>query len=151
MLYLVVKWIHILAAITALGSNITYAVWFSRRAPSSQVTLFVLNTVGFLDRRVANPAYGLSLLSGIGMVLLGHWSLVTPWLLTGIILYVCTALLGVFAFSPIMRRQIQLAESAGPQSPEYLAAARRSMLIGLLLILIVVVIVFLTVTKPALW
>jgi uncharacterized membrane protein len=151
MLYLVVKWIHILAAITALGSNITYAVWFSRSAPSSQATLFVLNTVAFLDRRVANPAYGLSLLSGIGMILLGHWAITTPWLLSGIVLYVCTALLGIFGFSPVMRRQIQLAESASPQSPEYMAAARRSTLIGLLLILIVVVIVFLMVAKPALW
>ena len=151
MIYLLVKWIHVLAAIVALGSNITYAVWFSRSAPSSQATLFILNTVAFLDRRVANPAYGLSLLSGIGMIVLGHWSIFTPWLLSGIILYFATALLGAFVFSPIMRRQIQLAETTGLQSPEYQAIARRSMMLGLLLIVIVVLIVFLMVTKPALW
>jgi uncharacterized membrane protein len=151
MLYNLFKWLHILAAIVALGANITYGFWLSRAAQSPEALLFTLNTVKALDRRIANPAYGVSLLTGLILVTLGHWPLTASWIDIALILYFSVFLLGFFVYAPAFRRQIQLAETPGPRSPEYAAAARRGTILGVLVTLIVVVIVLFMVTKPQLW
>ena len=38
MFFLIIKWIHVLSAITAVGANITYGIWMARASvepPSS--------------------------------------------------------------------------------------------------------------------
>jgi len=57
-LYLFLKWIHVLAAITALGANLTYVVWIRLGERSQPNLLHSLRGVRFLDDRIANPAYG---------------------------------------------------------------------------------------------
>lgn len=48
-----------------MGLNISYSAWIvrSRRKPAS--TAFALKGIKFLDDRIANPAYGVLLLTGI--------------------------------------------------------------------------------------
>jgi uncharacterized membrane protein len=151
MLYLVLKWIHILAAVAALGTNITYGAWLSLAAREEKALSFALRGIQWLDRRLANPSYGVLLITGLLMVLVGRLPLTLPWLIVALILYVATALLGILVYAPLMRRQVQLAATAGPASPEYQATASRSLRLGLLTTGIVAVIVFLMVVKPALW
>lgn len=151
MLYLLVKWIHVLAAIVGLGTNLTYAVWFARANPSSESLLFTLRTIKLLDDRMANPAYILSLISGLTMILISDWSLTTPWILLSLVLYVLLVLLGLLLYTPTLRRQIELAESGRSTSAEYAAVATRGQLLGVATGVLVVAIVFLMVTKPALW
>jgi uncharacterized membrane protein len=151
MLYNLFKWLHILAAVTALGANITYGFWLSRAARSPESLVFALNTVKALDRSVANPAYGVSLVTGLILIYLGHWPLASSWIDIGLGLYVLVFLLGLFVYAPAFRRQIQLAETAGAGSPEYAAAARRGSILGAAVTLVVVIIVFVMVTKPQLW
>src|SRR2546428_3898523 len=64
--YLLLKYIHVLLGITAVGTNITYAVWDTRGAREKEHLCFAPRGVSFLDPRVANPAYGLLLLTGLG-------------------------------------------------------------------------------------
>lgn len=66
------KLIHILAAIVAVGTNVTYFVWlgFARRDPAGSAG--VLRGIKVLDARLANPAYGVLPIAGILMVLDGH-------------------------------------------------------------------------------
>jgi uncharacterized membrane protein len=151
MWYVIFKWLHILAAIAALGSNMTYGVWLGRVARDPQALLFTLRTIKIIDDRLANPAYGMSLITGLVLVFLGNWSLTTPWLMTALVLYGAAILLGFFGYTPILRQQIQLAETAGPQSEAYARVARRGTMIGIILAIIVVAIVFLMVVKPSLW
>lgn len=40
--YLFVKWVHILAAITAVGANVTYGVWLTRARANPEALPFVL-------------------------------------------------------------------------------------------------------------
>ncbi len=150
-LYSILKWLHILAAIVALGANATYGFWLSRAAQSPEALLFTLKTVKALDRRMANPAYGVSLVTGLLLVYLGHWPLTASWIDLALILYLTIFLLGLFVYAPAFRRQIQLAETAGAHSPEYAAAARRGTILGILVTVIVVFIELLMVTKPNLW
>lgn len=150
MLFLIVKWIHVLAAITAVGANLTYGIW-TRRAAAQPATLpFVLSNIRWIDRRVANPCYALLLLTGLYMAFTLPIPLTTPWLLTALVLYVAVALFGVFAYAPLMRRQTQLLETGGFESPGYRDVAAQSTRIGLVVTLIVVIIVFLMVVKPPL-
>lgn len=151
MLYLVLKWLHVLLAITAVGTNITYGLWLTRAYRDPQSLPFTLRGIKFLDDRVANPAYALLLLTGLAMVFFGGLSLTTPWILTALVLYSAVLLLGLFGYTPTLRRQIELVETLGPQSAEYAGVARRGTTLGIIIALLVVAIVFLMVTKPSLW
>jgi uncharacterized membrane protein len=149
--YLVVKWIHILAAITAVGANITYGVWLNRARANPEALPFVLRGVAFLDSCIANPAYAVALVSGLIMVWHSGLPLTTPWLVLALALFIAATIVGVFVVTPGFQRQIQLAEAGGAGSPEYQAEAARGARIGIGLTLAVLVITLLMVFKPALW
>lgn len=145
--FLALKVIHVLLAIVAVGANVTYAFWLRRAGTDRERLTFAIDGVSWLDRRIANPAYILLLITGIAMVATGAYSFSDRWLQVAIVLYVAVALLGIFAFGPAIRRQA--AEAArDPNSAEYAAAARRTNLFGLLTTAIVIVIVILMVAKP---
>ena len=149
--YLILKWFHVLMAITALGANITYGVWFSRAAREPQNLAFALRGIRVLDNRIANPAYGLLLLTGLAMTGMGRIPFTTPWLLTGLILYVILVVIAAAGYTPTLRRQIQALDAGGPDSLEYQRLAARGTRLGILLTVIAVIIVFMMVTKPSLW
>ncbi len=150
MFFLLVKCIHVLSAITAVGANITYGIWISRASREPSVLPFVLRNIHLIDRRVANPGYILLLITGLTMAFILPIPLMTPWLRTALVLYVLAAVLGIVFYAPVVRNQIRLLESEGFESPNYQAVARRSSLFGVLVTLDVIVIVFLMVVKPAL-
>lgn len=144
---LVLKLIHVLSAIVAVGANVTYAFWLRRAGRSRDQLVFAIGGVRTLDRAMANPAYAVLLVTGILLVSQGQYSFQAGWLATAIVLYVVTAILGVAVYAPAIRRQ--LAEAArDPTTPAYEAAAARSTMLGLATTVIVVVIVALMVTKP---
>ena len=147
-LYNVVKWVHIMLAITALGANITYGIWIARTAKHPEHLPYVLRTIKFIDDRVANPCYVLLLLTGVALAGLLPWPLTTPWLLISIALYVVAVALGFFMYTPLLRRQIEAAEKGGPDSPDYKVVAAQGRQIGIIVAAIVVTIAFLMVTKP---
>ena len=82
-LYTGLKFVHVFAAIVAVGTNVTYGVWFAmaRRSPDNE--MFALRGIKFLDDRVANPAYAVLLIAGILTVLEGHWSFGQLWIALG--------------------------------------------------------------------
>ena len=90
-------------------------------------------------------------MTGLILVYLGHWPLTASWIDLGLLLYLTIFLLGFFVYAPAFRRQIQLAETAGPRSSAYAAAARRGRWLGLLVTGLVVFIELLMVTKPKFW
>ena len=148
--YFLLKWVHVLLAIAAVGSNMTYGIWLARSANGDPKYLAqVLRTIKFIDDRLANPCYGLLLLTGIGMVTLPSGpSIKTPWLLVSLVLYVVALLLGIFMYTPVLRRQIAAVEGPGVASPEYQIAAAQGRQLGIILAVIVVAIIFLMVVKP---
>ena len=150
-LYLFLKWIHVLAAITARGANLTYVVWIRLGEHSQPNLLHTLRGIQFLDDRIANPAYGVVVVTGLLMVWVNKLSLLTSWITIPLILVIVVTGLGIAVYSPAMRRQIQAGEAEGPTSASYQAASRRAMLAGALTTVLVVAIVFVMVVKPVLW
>jgi uncharacterized membrane protein len=151
MLFLILKWLHVLSAIVAVGANITYGFWMARASRDPKALPFTLRGIKLIDDRMANPAYVVLLITGLAMAHAGGFSIKAPWLFTALILYVLVAAIGLFGYTPNLRRQIQSLDSEGFQSPQYQALARRGTMLGAVLGILTMVIVFLMVVKPGLW
>ena len=148
--FLLIKWIHVLSAITAVGANATYGIWMSRARREQAVLPFILRNIKLIDDRVANPLYVLLLLTGLTMAFTIPIPLNTPWLMAALILYAIATILGMVVFVPMFRRQIRLLETEGVDSPKYAAATSQTTIVGLIVGLAVLMITFLMVVKPAL-
>ena len=146
-LYLALKLVHILFAMVAVGTNFSYAFWLRLAGNDRDRIAHTLESIHRLDMWLANPAYVIVLLAGIGMVVVGPYPITTPWILLAIVLYVLVALIGITLYAPAVRRQ-RAAALADPDSDDYRRAARRSNILGLAAIAIVTVIVYLMVLKP---
>ena len=144
---LLLKSLHVLSAIVAVGANITYAAW-SRLAGSDDGELrFALRGIRFLDQRIANPAYGVLLVTGLIMTFTS-FSITRTWIIIGLVLFVVVGAMGGALYSPWLQRQMDALESGGSSSPAYQTAAARSTAIGLLLVVLVVAIVVVMVVQP---
>ncbi|TME49407.1 MAG: DUF2269 family protein, partial [Chloroflexi bacterium] len=128
--YLALKLIHIAAAITAVGSNITYGVW-NVRAQSNPAQLgFALKGIKFIDDRIANPAYGVLVVTGLLMVFVNHWPVGSLWIVLALILFAALAVLAFRVYSPLLRDQIRLVDAGDTTSPEFERLSRRSAMLG---------------------
>ena len=151
-LYLVLKFIHVMAAITAVGANVTYAIWIVRARSDPEHAGFALRGIKFIDDRIANPAYGVLLVSGLIMLAAGHIALTTLWVLAALVLFAILVVIGVGFYSPTLRDQIKLlGDGAGDAaSAAFTRLGRRGQVLGQAMGLVVVVIVVLMVFKPTL-
>jgi uncharacterized membrane protein len=150
-LYLVVKFLHMLAAIIATGTNATYGVLLSRAHRAPEHLRHVRDGVRALDRNVANPAYALLLITGLLLVWMGPLSMTTPWVSLSLILFVLAAGIGLVRLTPLTRRQSDALERHGPDSPQYKQLRRGINRASVVAGLIVLVIIYLMVAKPTLW
>ena len=148
--YEFVKFLHVLLAIVAVGFNATYGIWLTRAAKEPEHEAFTLRGVKLLDDRFANPAYGLLLVTGLLMVWIGDLDLTQFWLLAALALYAVAVGLGLLVYTPTLRTQIAVLETAGAASTEFQSLSRRGTTVGIVLAVDVIVIVFLMVTKPTL-
>jgi uncharacterized membrane protein len=149
-MYEILKVFHVLLVIIAVGFNASYGIWFARVRKEPEHAGHVLKGIKFLDDRIANPAYGLILVTGFAMVAVGDVPLGQFWLITSIVLFVALALVGLLVYTPILRRQNELVAEDQVASAEYQALAKRGSVIGGILGVMTIVIVFLMVTKPIL-
>ena len=151
MLYLILKWLHVLLAITAVGANITYGIWLARGARNPEHLAFTVRGIKILDDRIANPAFILLLITGLAMTFAGGIPLSTPWISASITLYVVLVVVGLFGYSPTLRRQVAMAEAGEGGTESYTALARRGLAFGVALAILALTITFLMVVKPPLW
>jgi uncharacterized membrane protein len=148
MVYLTIKFLHILLAIVAVGFNASYAAWLVRAQRSPEHLGFALRGVKFLDDWIANPCYVLLLLSGVAMMVVAPWALTTRWLDAAIVLWVVAIAVGYGVYTPTLRNQIRILATEGADSSAYRAIAVRGQVVGGVLGVIVVVILGLMVFKP---
>ena len=148
-LYLVVFYLHILSAIVAVGANVTYGVWSVRAANEPAHLGFALKGIKFIDDRIANPAYGVLLITGLVMVFM-RWKITDLWVIVALVLFAAVAVLGFAFYSPLLKNQIRLVESGQTSSPEYARLVGLSRRFGPGLGIIVLVILVMMVFKPSL-
>jgi len=80
MLFLLLKFIHVLSAIVAVGTNITYAFWLRRAGHDPDRLPWAIRGIQMLDSRLANPAYAVLFVTGLLMVTTGAFSFQTGWI-----------------------------------------------------------------------
>ena len=149
-LYLLLKFLHVLLAIVAVGFNMSYPIWLARAQREPEQALYVLRGIKTLDDRFANPAYALLLVLGLGMTFMAGIPLSTFWIASTLVLYVALVLVGLLVYSPTLKAQIAALEAGGTASPEYGRLSQRGTVVGILLGVDVLIIVFLMVVKPTL-
>jgi uncharacterized membrane protein len=147
--YTLVKFLHIVFAIVAVGFNATYGIWLARAQRDPKHLDFALRGVKVLDDYVANPAYVLLLLSGLTMVFIaGYPVLTTFWLLAALILWIVLVAVGLGLYTPTLSGQIKTLAASGAESAEFQSLATRGMIVGIVLGVLVLLIVALMVFKP---
>jgi uncharacterized membrane protein len=150
LLFTILKFVHILLAIIAVGFNASYGIWLSRARQHPASAGILLRGVKLLDDRFANPAYGLLLLTGVAMVLTGPFSFRMFWVSAAMGLWVIAVIVGLALYTPTLRRQIQVLDEKGFDSPEYQAVARRGTMIGMANMVPILLILIMMVFKPTL-
>ena len=148
MLFLIVKYVHILSAIVAVGLNISYAVWILRAQRDSAHTGFALKGIKFLDDRVANPCYGGLLVTGLILVFIGHIGFTTTWVVIAIVMWVLLVIVAAALYTPTLKKQVEAVGAEGWQSPAYQAASKRGTIVGAVLAAMALLIVLDMVVKP---
>jgi hypothetical protein len=145
--FLLLKTLHIVSAITAVGANITYGAWAARSQREPDHLAFALRGIKFIDDRIANPAYGVLLLTGLLMAIfyLGFGHL---WLLLGLGMFVLLAAIAVTVYSPALTGQIKALETDGVASQAYKSADARATAVGIFLGVVAIAVVFVMVFKP---
>ena len=72
--------VHILLGIVALGGSITFPIWRARAEASPGQLAFTVRTIRWIDRQIVIPAYALQLVTGIVLALGGGIPLTTGWI-----------------------------------------------------------------------
>jgi uncharacterized membrane protein len=111
-------------------------------------TAFALKGIKFIDDRVANPAYGVVLITGLIMVFAGSWGF-KLWIVLALILFAVVAAMAV-VYSLSLRNQVRLADSGDITSLEYNRFDRRAMIFGIGTGVGVALILVMMVFKPTL-
>ncbi len=146
-LYLALKYLHVLFAITAVGFSASYGIWIWRTRGDAKTLPAILAGVRFLDSRFANPAFLVLLLSGLAMAYLAGFPLTALWIAAALILYFAVALVGILAYAPAFRALRRSADN--PASPDLRSALKRSLLLNAVAGILVLLIVVLMVVKPS--
>lgn len=147
--YLLVKFFHVLFAITAVGANLTYGVWFARANANPESAATILRGIKFLDDRIANPAYGLLLITGLIDVYAGHYAWSTLWIDWALVLYVILVIIAAGFYTPTLKRQVEIVATGGVNDPAAKALAARGQFLAGLMGLIVLFILVMMIFKPA--
>jgi hypothetical protein len=145
--YTLLKYLHVLLAITAVGSNITYGVWKTLGAREPAHAPFALKGIAFIDNRVANPAYGGLLITGLILLAVGQVGF-RGWVIAALILFALLIVIAVGFYSRVVRQQIQVMDAEGVASAAYKRLDAQAMTYGIVSLVIALLIVFMMVVKP---
>ena len=146
--YLVVKFVHVLVAIVAVGSSAGSSLWLRLAMRNPPHLPFALRSAKFLDEFLTRPGLIVLLITGFWMATT-HWSLALFWVRGALILLAIVLLLLYVVVGPLLARLIRVAETEGRASPRWQRSELLFELVGSGSGLLIIVIVWLMVTKPS--
>jgi hypothetical protein len=152
-LYEISVFVHVSAVVVGFGATFAEALLFPVAMKAGVRHLpFVHEMQLAINQRLANPALGLIILTGIYQTIDGDWGFGSFWIsATFAIAIVLGGMNGAYFVPTDRRLAAQVAtdlERTGAPSDEYLREARREGIIGAVAGLLVIAAVFLMVTKP---
>jgi uncharacterized membrane protein len=148
-LYQIIKFVHVFSVIIAVGFNFSYIVWMVKGKMEKEHLIFALRGIKFMDGKVANPCYGIILISGFSMAYIADYNILSvTWIFYPLILFGIMGILAFGLYSPTLKKQIVLLENNGMDTPQYKAIERRQMVLGGVLFALAVAIIAIMVIKP---
>ena len=149
--YLIMKTIHILAAIVFLGNIIVGIHWKRQadRAKDAKIAAHTWDSIIRADRTYTMPSVTLLFLVGFGAQGMGHYPITATWILWGIILLVLSGVVFMARVVPVQKKLAALARSGDISSAQYMDLDKQWMLWGTVATLLPIAAVVLMVWKPA--
>lgn len=148
-LYQVLKFIHVFSVIIAVGFNFSYIIWMVKGKMEKDHLLFALRGISFMDGKVANPCYGLILITGFTMAYIADYNILSvTWIFYPLILFGIMGVLAFAVYSPTLKKQIDTLEKQDADSPAYRAIEKKQMVVGAILFTLAVAIIAIMVIKP---
>lgn len=144
--YVLVKFLHILIAILALGTSAGLGIVLEFYGDHPTHGLFVLRAIERIVAFFVIPGYMLMLATGLWMVHLS-WPLTAKWIQTALALWgIGIVMLGISL--AVLHKQIGLFDTKGPASTSYRRASLLGRGLGAAAGFVVVMILYLMVFKP---
>jgi uncharacterized membrane protein len=149
-LYLTLKSLHVLAAITWVGGAITTQVFALRvtRSGDPQRLAPFASEAEFVGQRIFTSASLALLLLGIWMVIIGPWSFGMTWILFALVVFGSSFVLGAGFIGPESGRIGKLIAAEGPTAPEVHRRIKRIFLLTRIELVFLILVVFDMVVKP---
>jgi uncharacterized membrane protein len=153
MLYLTIKWIHILSSTLLFGTGLgsAFYMFFASRTRDPRVIAVVVKYVVIADWLFTTPTIIIQPLSGFYLVHLGGLPVMADWIVWSVVLY----LLAGAAWLPVVWMQIQMRDMAteaartGTAIPDrYWRFLNWWVALGIVAFLALVVVFYLMVRKP---
>lgn len=151
-IYELLKLIHVLAAITWVGTSIEQQLVGARAMSSKErgrLAHFV-DEADWVGVRIMTPAAIVVVIAGILMVIESGWNFTDTWILIGIGLFVLTSLNGMVFLTPQTRKLKPLIAERGEDDAGVQALVKRVTLASRVDLLILIAIVADMVIKPGL-
>jgi uncharacterized membrane protein len=113
--------------------------------------LAILESMIAIEKRLILPwAIAIQPLSGLALIFLGGYNVSFfshYWLWIAILLYGAAFYLAVLVQTPLLEKMVHIAK-AGPPTPEFVGAAKRTQQLGPVITILLALIVILMVAKP---
>ena len=153
MIYLAVKWVHILSSTVLFGTGLgsAFYMYFASRTRDAHVIAVVVRYVVIADFIFTTPTIILQPLTGFYLAHLAGFPLSSPWITWSIGLY----LLAGAAWLPVVWMQLRMrdfavtaARNGGPVPTQYWRYLRMWVALGFVAFSALVVVFYLMVVKP---
>jgi len=152
LLLTIVLVIHVIGAVFGFGPAVAYAILgpaAGKAGPNGGVA--IMEAMVAIEKRLIVPwAMVLQPLSGLALIFLAGYNVnffSHYWLWVALILYAAAFYTAIMVQTPLIEKMIKLAK-AGPPTPEFMAAAKRTQQLGPVILLLLAGIVILMVAKP---
>ncbi|MCD5995459.1 DUF2269 domain-containing protein [Pseudomonas sp. CDFA 602] len=156
MLYLFLKYLHVIAAVFLFGFGMGSYLYLiaASRSGNPQVIAHVARNVMQFDTWITTPAGFIQIISGYWLVRLAGFPLTTEWLLTSLVIFLCVGSLWLPVLV-LQKRLWQMASSAAQNNdrlePHYHRVYRIWFWLGVSGFLGMFLIVMMMVTKMTPW
>ena len=153
MLYNVLLFVHILAAIVWVGGALTIDVLASRAVRSGDPSRIgtMSREAGFVGQRIIAPTSVVLLAMGLWMVAVNDaWTIGQAWIIIALVVFGLTFLAGALFFGPESGRLEKAIAERGADDPEVHRRFRRIMAVSRLDLVLLILVVADMVFKPGL-
>jgi uncharacterized membrane protein len=130
MLYNVLLFVHILAAIVWVGGAVTIDVLASRAVRSGDPVRIgtMSREAGFVGQRIIAPTSVVLLVMGLSMVAVNDaWTIGQAWIIIALVVFGLTFLAGILFFGPEARRLERPSPNGAPMTPRCTVASGGSL------------------------